>query len=62
MEPLRYLFLKPAYQKARFAYVTGLLLLYALLVAPGPRLSRRSVNSVSKTSRRRAGGCWLPSF
>ena len=38
VEPLRYLFLKPAYQKARFAYVTGLLLLYALLVAPGPKI------------------------
>ena len=38
VEPLRYLFLKPTYQKARFAYVTGLLLLYAVLVAPGPTI------------------------
>ena len=35
VDPLRYLFLKPAYQKARFMYVAGLLALYAILVAPG---------------------------
>jgi hypothetical protein len=33
--PLQYLFFRQAYQKARCTYVAGLLLLYALLVAPG---------------------------
>jgi hypothetical protein len=36
VDPLRYLFLKPAYRKARFTYVVALVLLYGLLVAPGP--------------------------
>ena len=35
VEPLRYLFLKPAYTKARLLYLVGLLVLYALLVLPG---------------------------
>ena len=35
VEPLRYLFLKPAYAKARLLYLVGLLVLYALLVLPG---------------------------
>src|SRR6266498_1989942 len=38
VDPLRYLFLKSAYRKARFTYLVGLLLLYALLVAPGPTI------------------------
>jgi hypothetical protein len=38
VEPLQYLFLKPAYGKARFTYVVALLLLYALLVIPGPSM------------------------
>jgi hypothetical protein len=35
VEPLRYLFLKPAYAKARLSYLVGLLVLYVLLVLPG---------------------------
>jgi hypothetical protein len=35
VEPLRYLFLKPAYAKARLFYLIGLLVLYFLLVLPG---------------------------
>jgi hypothetical protein len=35
VEPLRYLFLKPAYAKARLFYLLGLLGLYVLLVIPG---------------------------
>lgn len=35
VEPLRYLFLRPTYRKARLTYVVGLLLLYGVLVAPG---------------------------
>ena len=35
VEPLRYLFLKPAYAKARLLYLVGLLVVYALLVLPG---------------------------
>jgi energy-coupling factor transporter transmembrane protein EcfT len=38
VDPLRYLFLKAAYRKARFIYLFALLLLYALLVAPGPKI------------------------
>ncbi|HWZ87395.1 MAG TPA: hypothetical protein VNW92_01060, partial [Polyangiaceae bacterium] len=38
VEPLRYLFLKPAYAKARLLYLVGLLVLYALLVLPGPSM------------------------
>jgi hypothetical protein len=38
VDPLRYLFLKSAYRKARFTYLVALLLLYALLVAPGPTI------------------------
>jgi len=38
VDPLRYLFLKAAYRKARFTYLSALLLLYALLVAPGPKI------------------------
>ncbi|MBV9533141.1 MAG: hypothetical protein JO283_19260 [Bradyrhizobium sp.] len=38
VEPLRYLFLKPAYAKARLLYLVGLLVLYALLVVPGPSM------------------------
>jgi hypothetical protein len=36
--PLRYLFLKPAYQRARFAYLLASLSLYCLLVWPGPSI------------------------
>ena len=38
VEPLRYLFLKPAYAKARLLYLVGLLVFYALLVLPGPSM------------------------
>jgi hypothetical protein len=38
VEPLRYLFLKPAYAKARLLYLVGLLGLYFLLVLPGPSM------------------------
>ena len=38
VEPLRYLFLKPAYAKARLLYLVGLLVLYTLLVLPGPSM------------------------
>ena len=38
VDPLRYLFLKPAYQKARLTYLVGLMLLYVILVAPGPKI------------------------
>ena len=38
VDPLRYLFMRSAYGKARFAYVAGLMVLYALLVAPGPTM------------------------
>ena len=34
VDPLRYLFFKSAYQKARLTYLVALLLLYVLLVAP----------------------------
>jgi hypothetical protein len=37
--PLRYLFLRSAYQKARCAYVAVLLFVYCLLVAPGPSMA-----------------------
>jgi hypothetical protein len=36
--PLQYLFLKSAYPKARFTYVSAMLLLYVLLVAPGTKI------------------------
>ena len=39
VDPLRYLFLKPAYRKARITYVIALLLLYSLLVGPGPKIA-----------------------
>ncbi len=38
VDPLRYLFFKSAYQKARLTYLFALLLLYVLLVAPGPKI------------------------
>jgi hypothetical protein len=38
LEPLRYLFLKPSYKKARLAYVGVSLLLYCVLVWPGPKI------------------------
>jgi hypothetical protein len=38
VDPLRYLFLRSTYGKARLAYVFGLILLYALFVAPGPTM------------------------
>jgi hypothetical protein len=37
--PLRYLFLRSAYQKARYAYVAVLLFVYCLFVAPGPEMA-----------------------
>ena len=39
VDPLRYLFFKSAYHKARLAYLFVLLLLYTLLVAPGPKVA-----------------------
>jgi len=36
VEPLRYLFLKPQYRRARWAYVVLTLMLYVLIVLPGP--------------------------
>src|SRR5438874_5704335 len=39
VDPLRYLFFKSAYQKARLTYLFALLLLYTLLVAPGPKIA-----------------------
>jgi hypothetical protein len=36
--PLRYLFLKPAYARARNTYVAASLLLYGLLLSPGPQV------------------------
>ena len=39
VDPLRYLFFKSAYQKARLTYLVALLLLYTLLVAPGPKIA-----------------------
>jgi hypothetical protein len=38
VEPLRHLFLKPAYGKARLLYLAGFLSLYTLLVIPGPSM------------------------
>jgi hypothetical protein len=38
VDPLRYLFLRSTYGKARFGYVVGLIVLYGLLVAPGPTM------------------------
>ncbi len=38
VDPLRYLFLRSTYGKARWAYVAGLIVLYALFVAPGPTM------------------------
>jgi len=39
VDPLRYLFFKSAYQKARLTYLVALLLLYVLLVTPGPKIA-----------------------
>jgi hypothetical protein len=39
LSPLRYLFLRSTYQKARLTYVGALLMLYVLLVAPGPKVA-----------------------
>jgi hypothetical protein len=47
VEPLRYLFLKPAYAKARLSYLVGLLVLYVLLAVPGQSI----VGAVSDGSR-----------
>ena len=57
VDPLRYLFLRSAYGKARLAYVAGLMALYALLVRPAPRWSMPWGKSESKTFRRRLGRC-----
>ena len=38
VDPLRYLFMRSTYGKARIGYVAGLMALYALLVAPGPTM------------------------
>ena len=40
VDPLRYLFLRSTYGRARLAYVVGLSALYVLLVAPGPTMIR----------------------
>jgi hypothetical protein len=40
VDPLRYLFLRSTYGRARLAYVVGLIVLYVLLVAPGPTMIR----------------------
>ena len=62
VDPLRYLFLKPAYQKARFMYVAGLLALYAISWLPVHRFSRQWVLQVFRDSHRRLGVCWLLFF
>ncbi len=38
LDPLRYLFLKPAYRRARLVYVSVSLTLYIMLVLPGPKI------------------------
>ena len=38
VDPLRYLFLRPTYRRARLVYVAGLIALYVLFVAPGPTM------------------------
>jgi hypothetical protein len=38
VEPVRYLFLRRAYRRALFTYVTVSLLLYGVLVLPGPKM------------------------
>ena len=51
VDPLRYLFLRSTYGKARLAYVGGLIVLYALLVAPGPTMIvSRSGRYLSQTA------------
>jgi hypothetical protein len=40
VDPLRYLFLRSTYRRARLAYVVGVSALYVLLVAPGPTMIR----------------------
>jgi hypothetical protein len=37
--PVRYLFLRSSYRRARLAYVGAILLLYCTLVAPGPKIA-----------------------
>ena len=58
VEPLRYLFLKPAYAKARLLYLVGLLVLYALLAFPAHPWSERWVGlAPRKVSHRKPGSC-----
>ena len=51
VDPLRYLFLRSTYGKARWAYVAGLIVLYALFVAPGP-MSRPLANYLAMCAPR----------
>src|SRR5258705_3557000 len=37
--PVRYLFLRSSYRRARLTYVGAMLLLYCILVAPGPKIA-----------------------
>jgi len=39
-DPLRYLFLRDAYNKARWAYVAAFVAIYLLFVAPGPQMAK----------------------
>jgi hypothetical protein len=39
-DPLRYLFLRDAYKKARCAYVAAVVSIYLLFVAPGPEMAK----------------------
>ena len=58
VEPLRYLFLKPAYAKARLLYLVGLLMLYALLVLPGPSMvGALGGPGTKEVSHRKPGPC-----
>ena len=38
LDPLRYLFLKPAYRRARYVYLIATVLLYLILLAAGPSM------------------------
>src|SRR5271168_4235708 len=40
VDPIQYLFTRRAYQRARFVYLCGAVLLYVLLLLPGPRLAK----------------------
>lgn len=40
VEPIQYLFTGRAYQRARFVYLCGAVLFYALLILPGPQIAK----------------------